>query len=53
MRKFRLYKLIGGMPQAIETNLENNNLQAVDEVKRGIIELYECKFHFNINANPI
>lgn len=44
MRKFRLYKLIGGMPHAIETNLENNNLQAVDEVKRGIIELYEEGF---------
>lgn len=44
MRKFRLYMLIGGMPQAIETYLENNNLQAVDDVKRGIIELYEEDF---------
>ena len=36
MRKFRLYMLIGGMPQAIETYLEQNNLQLVDEVKREI-----------------
>lgn len=32
------------MTQAIETNLENNKLQAVDEVKRGIIELHEEGF---------
>ena len=38
---FRLYMLIGGMPQAIETYLEHNNLQVVDEVKREIVELYE------------
>lgn len=41
MRIFRLYMLIGGMPQAIATYLEQNNLQAVDEVKREIIELYK------------
>lgn len=44
MRIFRLYILIGGMPQAIETYLEQNNLQAVDEVKREIIDLYEEDF---------
>lgn len=44
MRKFRLYMLIGGMPQAIETYLETNNLQAVDETKREIIDLYEEDF---------
>lgn len=33
MRTFRLYMLIGGMPQAIESYLESNNLQVVDEVK--------------------
>ena len=32
------------MPQAIETYIEQNNLQAVDEVKREIIELYEEDF---------
>lgn len=45
MRDFRLYMLIGGMPQAVEEYLETNNLQAVDRVKRGIISLYEEDFH--------
>ena len=44
MRIFRLYMLVGGMPQAIETYLEQNNLQAVDETKREIIELYKEDF---------
>lgn len=44
MRIFRLYMLIGGMPQAIETYIENNNLQLVDETKREIIDLYEEDF---------
>ena len=44
MRVFRLYMLIGGMPQAIETYKEKNNLQLVDETKREIIELYEEDF---------
>lgn len=44
MRIFRLYMLIGGMPQAIETYLGQNNLQAVDETKREIVDLYEEDF---------
>lgn len=44
MRIFRLYMLVGGMPQAIETYIEVNNLQAVDEVKREIVDLYEEDF---------
>ena len=44
MRIFRLYMLIGGMPQAIEAYIEQNNLQAVDEVKREIVDLYEEDF---------
>lgn len=44
MRIFRLYMLIGGMPQAIETYLENNNLCSVDETKRAIVDLYEEDF---------
>lgn len=44
MRIFRLYMLIGGMPQAVETYLEKNNLQEVDEVKREIVDLYEEDF---------
>lgn len=44
MRIFRLYMLVGGMPQAVETYLEKNNLSEVDEVKRSIIDLYEEDF---------
>ena len=44
MRIFRLYMLIGGMPQAVETYLEKNNLQVVDEIKREIVDLYEEDF---------
>lgn len=44
MRIFRLYMLIGGMPQAIVMYREQNNLQAVDETKREIIDLYEEDF---------
>ncbi len=44
MRSFRLYMLVGGMPQAVEAYLEHNNLQVVDDVKRKIIELYEEDF---------
>lgn len=40
MRQFRLYILIGGMPQAVNAYLETNNLAATDAVKREIIELY-------------
>lgn len=40
MRDFRLYMLIGGMPQAVNEYLDTNNLSMVDTVKREIIELY-------------
>ena len=41
MRDFRLYMLIGGMPQAVAKYIETNNLAAVDNVKREILSLYE------------
>ncbi|MDE6206995.1 MAG: AAA family ATPase [Muribaculaceae bacterium] len=40
MRDFRLYMLIGGMPQAVNRYLDTNNLSEVDKVKREILELY-------------
>lgn len=40
MRDFRLYMLIGGMPQAINAYLEANDFSTVDTVKRNILELY-------------
>jgi len=44
MRKFRLYMIIGGMPQAISSFLETNNFSQVDQVKRDILTLYENDF---------
>lgn len=44
MRDFRLYMLIGGMPQAVAAYLNENNLSLVDSVKREIIELYAEDF---------
>jgi len=45
MRDFRLYMLIGGMPQAVLEYLTTNNLAMVDKVKRNILELYDDDFH--------
>lgn len=45
MRDFRLYMLVGGMPQAVASFLETNNLEKVDRVKRSIITLYEDDFN--------
>ena len=44
MRDFRLYMLVGGMPQAVNEFIETNNLAAVDEVKRTILDLYDEDF---------
>ena len=45
MRNFRIYMLVGGMPQAVNEYLETNNLSKVDQVKRGIIQLYADDFN--------
>ena len=45
MRDFRLYMLIGGMPQAVAEYIKTNNMEAVDMVKRDIIALYEEDFN--------
>ena len=44
MQQFRLYMLIGGMPQAVEAYLETNNFSKIDKVKRNILRLYENDF---------
>ena len=44
MQQFRLYMLIGGMPQAVEAYLKTNNFSKVDKVKRNIIQLYSNDF---------
>ena len=46
MRDFRLYMLVGGMPQSVATYLETNNMAKVDRVKRAIISLYEKDFNW-------
>ena len=44
MRNFRLYLLVGGMPQAVEAYLETNNFSMVDLAKRGVIRIYQDDF---------
>ncbi|MCI8927807.1 MAG: ATP-binding protein [Lachnospiraceae bacterium] len=44
LRQFRLYMLVGGMPQAVSEYVETNNFRKVDEVKRDILSLYEDDF---------
>ncbi|MBQ4408616.1 MAG: ATP-binding protein [Bacteroidales bacterium] len=45
MRDFRLYMLVGGMPQAVNEYIATNNLQKVDEAKRQILQLYADDMH--------
>ncbi len=45
MRDLRLYMLVGGMPQAVDTYMQTNNMQFVDAKKREIIELYKEDFN--------
>lgn len=44
MRDFRLYMLVGGMPQAVNAYLETNNFSMVDLAKRNIIRIYQDDF---------
>lgn len=44
MRNFRLYLLVGGMPQAVDAYLETNNFSMVDLAKRGVIRIYQDDF---------
>lgn len=50
MEDFRLYMLVGGMPQAINAYLDTNDLSQVDIVKRDILRLYEQDF---IKIDPL
>ena len=44
IKDFRLYMLVGGMPKAVSTYIETNNMRLVDEEKRAILKLYEEDF---------
>ncbi|MCI1741570.1 MAG: AAA family ATPase [Prevotella sp.] len=41
MQLFRLYLVVGGMPAAVQTYLDTNNLQEVMAEQRAIIRLYQ------------
>jgi len=38
---FRLYLIVGGMPEAVKSYLDTNNLQNVSEIQRQIINMYK------------
>lgn len=44
MEEFRLYMLVGGMPQAVNAYLDTNDFAAIDKVKRDILRLYDEDF---------
>ena len=44
MRDFRLYMLVGGMPQAVSKYIETKDFAKVDAVKRSIVRLYRDDF---------
>lgn len=45
LRDYRLYMLVGGMPQAVSKYIETQDFIKVDKVKRGILRIYEQDFH--------
>ena len=45
LRSFRLYMLVGGMPQAVSAYRETKLFEEVDQIKREILHLYEEDFH--------
>ena len=45
LRSFRLYMLVGGMPQAVSAYRETKQFEDVDQIKREILHLYEEDFH--------
>ena len=44
LRDFRLYMLVGGMPQAVDEYIRTNNFRKTDAVKRDILSLYRDDF---------
>ncbi len=45
MRDFRLYVLVGGMPQAVNDYIGTHDLSIVDQRKRSILDLYDEDFY--------
>lgn len=44
LRDFRLYMLVGGMPQAVNEYIQTNNFRKVERIKRDILSLYTDDF---------
>lgn len=53
MRNLRTYMAVGGMPQAVDTYIQTNNLQMVDAKKREILMLYDDDFRKIDNSGNI
>ena len=58
MKKFRVYMVVGGMPQAVCDYVEGKSYQEIDFTKREIISLYEedlLKYddNYNIRASAV
>ena len=53
MRDFRLYMLVGGMPQSVNEYITTNNFRKVDMVKRDILNVGGKIAGVVINKMPI
>ena len=45
MTMFRMYMIVGGMPQAVQEYLDTKDFKKVDEVKRDILKLYRSDIY--------
>jgi predicted AAA+ superfamily ATPase len=53
MDQFRLYMLIGGMPQAVSEYMDTHDFEAVDRVKRRILKLYRDDIRKHAGGNAL
>ena len=53
MDQFRLYMLVGGMPQAVNEYIETKDFSAVDRVKRRILKLYRDDIRKHAGGNAL
>lgn len=53
MDLFRLYIIIGGMPQAVSEYVESKDFEKVDAVKRSILELYRNDIHKHAKGSEL
>ncbi len=51
--KLRQYFITGGMPEAIKTMLETNNIQELEKIQQNILNAYELDFSKHINTTVI